>query len=186
MKSKSSSGYDYISAVLMKKLSHILSTPLSILCNKCLHEGKFPDLLKIGKVIPLHKGNDTTLINNYRPITLLPALSKILEKLLTKRINKFLQLHNLLDIKQYGFRPKHSTIDAVTQFIGHTLEGIEHNKSTLTIFLDFSKAFDTIDHSILLKKLPAYGIRGPAFDIIKSYLENRKQFCELSNTKSAN
>lgn len=184
LKSKSSSSHDYITTKHLKQLLPIIKAPLTILFNRCLTEGYFPNSLKIGKVIPIHKKNDPRLMNNYRPITLLPSLSKILEKLIAKRIHEFLVDTNMIDQNQYGFRPKHSTIDAITHLLGHITNSKEQNKLTLATFLDFSKAFDTIKHDTLLKKLYRLGIRGTANRLIENYLTNRKQYCEINNTSS--
>ena len=123
-------------------------------------------------------------INNYRPISLLPSISKILEKLLHKRIYKFLMKHKLFYESQYGFRPKHSTNDAITELITDLTNNIEDKLNSLTIFLDLSKAFDTIDHKILLNKLNNYGIRGTSLKWFESYLSNRKQYVKINRTKS--
>jgi retron-type reverse transcriptase len=135
-------------------------------------------------VIPIHKKDDTRILNNYRPIALLPSLSKFLEKLIAKRILSFVTNTNVLNPHQYGFRPKHSTSDAIAQLFGHIIKQKEIKNSTLATFLDFSKAFDTIRHDTLHTKLHNLGIRGSARTLIESYIHNRHQYTEIHNTRS--
>ncbi len=183
LKNKNSSGIDKISSNLIKQLPS-LTHPLSILINKSLQEGIMPDILKIAKVQPIYKAKEKQCINNYRPISILPTISKIFEKIVFKRTLFFLNQYNIIYNKQYGFRPKHSTIDAVidlTQNIYDTFEKKEHG---IGIFLDLSKAFDTINHDILLKKLEWYGVRGKALEWYTSYLCNRKLYTKYNNNES--
>ena len=127
-----------------------------MLINKSLQIGVFPDSLKIAKVIPVYRVKAKENLSNYRPISLLPAVSKIHEKIVHKRLCFFLELHDLLYDNQFGFRHKHSTEDTVTNLITDTYKALHENEATLIIYLDLSKAFDTIDHSILLKRLSSY------------------------------
>ena len=176
MKSKKSSGHDTINTDHLKKLKYGIALPLEIIINKSFLEGTFPTTLKIAKVIPIYKNKEKTLAVNYRPISLLPVLSKIFEKLLAKRLVQFFQTHSTLTDNQFGFRKQHSTIHAVTKFTLDIINNITQNKTTLATFIDFSKAFDKIDHQILLHKLSLYGIRGIALNLISSYLKNRQFF----------
>ena len=146
--------------------------------------GRFPDLLKIAKVVPIYKSKDKKDLTNYRPISLLPIFSKIFEKVVHKRLYKFLEKYDILYGSQYGFREGHSTLNAVTEFVSDVLKGFNDRKMTLSVFLDLSKAFDTIDHDILLHKLNYYGIRGLALEWFKSYLYQRKQFVQYKNFDS--
>ncbi len=184
MRPKNSSGYDEISNKLLKGIIREISTPLLTVFNLSLKTGVFPDRMKISEVIPVYKAKDKTLMVNYRPISLLPVISKVLEKIVYKRMYSFLMKKELLFESQYGFRNKHSTIDAILEFIGHIVKGFERNDYTLAIFIDLSKAFDTIRHDTLLAKLNNFGIRGSALKWFESYFSNRKMYVKYQNSKS--
>ena len=173
-----------MSTYLLKSIDEQVSTPISILINKSLETGVFPDSLKLAKVIPIYKAKTRENLSNYRPISLLPSISKLLEKIVHKRLYFFLELNKILFDNQFGFRQKHSTIDAVTKFVTETCTSLDNNESTLAVYLDLSKAFDTIDHTILLNKLEFYGIRGQALDWFSSYLYQRKQFVHYMGNDS--
>ena len=144
----------------------------------------FPDKLKIAKVIPIHKKGDATTFNNYRPISLLPAISKVLEKMIYDQLSCYLNDSKLLVNNQYGFRSMHSTEYAALELIDRIITQMDKDELPINIYLDLSKAFDTIDHSILINKLEYYGIKGSHLRLIHSYLSNRKQYTEINNTKS--
>ena len=158
--------------------------PLSILINMSMYEGIVPDELKIAKFIPAHKSNAKDDISNYRPLSLLPSISKILGKIVYKRTFHFIQSNKILNNNQYGFREKHSTINVITALTGDVIKALENKDSVLSVFLDLSKAFDTIDHQISLHKLEFYGIRGTPLKWFKSYLSNRKQYVKNNNSDS--
>jgi hypothetical protein len=158
----------------LKALKEHLSSPLAAIINKSLSEGKFPNIMKIAKITPIFKAKDRTNLTNYRPIALLPAISKVFEKIIFKRLYFFLEKYSIICEHQYGFRPKHSTIDAITQFTYQIKESMKKKETSVGLFCDLSKAFDTIDHNILLNKLYHYGIRGQALQLIQSYLNDRK------------
>ena len=185
LKNKNSCGYDGISNILLKGISNEVKSPLTIVFNKSLEEGIFPDSMKTAEIIPIYKGKDKQLLTNYRPISLLPVLSKVLEKIIYKRLYAFLIKENILFESQYGFRQGRSTIQALTEFIGNIIKGFEENKFTLGVFIDLSKAFDTLEHKTLLKKLESYGIRGVALQWFNSYLSNRSQYVKHNGHKSA-
>jgi retron-type reverse transcriptase len=143
--------------------------------------------MKIAKVIPIYKASDPSLLKNYRPISLLPAFSKLLEKIMYDKLMSFLVSKNILYKHQYGFRSKHSTIHPILHFLNHCADANNKPQSefTLAVLCDLSKAFDVIDHKILLHKLEAYGIRGIPNKWIENYLSNRQQYVQFENSKSS-
>ena len=173
LSNKHSSGYDNISNHMLKWLRPVISVPLSIIFNQSIKHGVFPDLMKVAEIVPLHKGGDEFLCNNYRPISLLITISKILEKVIYKRTYSFLEKNNILFQSQYGFRTKHSCADAVAELIGEITKNKENGLYTAGIFLDLSKAFDTLPHPILLNKMSKYGICGSMNAWFTSYLSAR-------------
>ena len=150
-----------------------------------LAQGIFPNELKKAKVIPLYKANDPMLFSNYRPISLLPLFSKVLEKIMYSRLIKFINKHKLLIEYQFGFRKDHSTYMALIVLLDKITSALDNGDFTIAVLIDFRKAFDTVDHQILLEKLYHYGIRGIAFDWIKSYLTNRQQQVSYNGVSSA-
>ena len=184
IKSKNSSGHDTINTKLIKSIDNSISKPISILINMSIQSGIVPDSLKLAKIIPIYKSKSPGEFSNYRPISLLTSLSKILEKIVHKRLYSFLENECILNPNQFGFRKKHSTIDAVTKFISDITTSLDNKESTIAIYLDLSKAFDTINHTLLLKKLDHYGIRGLPLAWFKSYLENRKHYIEYKKHTS--
>ena len=173
--SKKSSGYDGISNVVLKDIAPIIIAPLTTLFNMSLTQGVFPDCMKLAEIIALYKSKDRELCNNYRPISLLITISKILEKIVYKRVYRFLNSTNQIYDKQYGFRSKHSCENAVSDLVGELVKNIQDKKYTVTLFLDLSKAFDTLEHNVIFNKMEKYGIRGTALNWFKSYLCNRHQ-----------
>ena len=160
---------------ILKLFRNSISPTFATLFNNCMYAGVFPDRLKIARVIPLHKGGDKNEISNYRPISLLPVFSKIFEKLIHSRITSFFEKHEVIYSKQFGFRRRHSTIHALNTAITQVIHSLNSKQTVLGVFLDFSKAFDTIKHEILLDKLEHYGIRGNINLLFRNYLTNRKQ-----------
>ena len=155
---------------MLKWLRPVITLPLSIIYNKSLQEGCFPNKMKLAEIVPLYKGGDESLSNNYRPISLLLTLSKVLEKVVYARTYQFLEKNNILFRSQYGFRNQHSCNDAISELEGEITKNRERCMHTAGIFLDLSKAFDTLPHNILLNKLEKYGIRGVMQKWFTSYL----------------
>ena len=180
-----SCGIDSYPAKVLKHIKNIISPILSNLFTKCLLSSHFPTKFKIARVIPLHKGNDKDNVNNYRPISLLPLLSKILERAVYNQVYNFLETHNLLSITQYGFRKNRSTVMAVLDHLEYVYKNLDEGNTVVSIFMDFSKAFDCLDHRLLLKKLRHYGIRGMALDWFVSYLSDRRQFVAVNLAESS-
>ena len=180
-----STGPESIPVNLLKLIADIIVLPLGNIINNSFSYGIFPDALKICKVVPIHKGGSMDELNNYRPISLLSIFDKIIEKLMHKRLYSFLELHDILFKNQFGFRKNNSTTFALIQITEKIKESIDNKKFGCGIFIDLRKAFDTVNHEILLKKLEHYGIRGTALDWFKSYLFNRKQFV-FHNGQSSN
>ena len=172
--SKNSSGYDQISNKILKKINPGIVKALHIIFNKSLQQGTFPSNMKTAIVSPLYKGKSKSEIINYRPVSLLPTISKILEKIVHRRITKFLAKHKVFYEGQYGFRKNRSTADAILDLTGNILENINRGFYTMCLFLDMSKAFDSLDHETVLKKLEFYGIRGVPLSWFRSYLLDRK------------
>ena len=143
-----------------------------------------PDKLKISKVLPIFKSEDSTNFTNYRPISILPCFSKILESAMHRRLMDYLTKHSILNNHQYGFRKKHSTFMAILELTNKIFDSFEKNELTIGIFIDLKKAFDTVNHSILLDKLNFYGIRGTPFNWMHSYLLSRSQYVQIDSWKS--
>lgn len=184
LKSKTSTDYWDLSTKLIKLISKEISLPLTRIINDSLDSGSFPDTLKLAKVIPLFKKGDSHDAANYRPISLLPVFSKILEKIMYIRLEKFVTDNNIINNKQFGFRKRLSTIDAIADMTKHILKYIDAKYNTYGIFCDLSKAFDCVNHEILLSKLELYGIKGNDLLLCRSYLSARKQVVEIDGTKS--
>ena len=185
LQNKKSSGHDTINISIIKKSISSICKPLAHIVNTSFMTGIVPSQLKIAKVIPVFKKGDPNCIENYRPISILSCFSKIFEKCVYARTIKYLDKYNILTKSQFGFRSKHSTTHALLDFIDKVSNAIDDSKHTIGIFLDLSKAFDTIDHQILLHKLSFYGIRGIPLEWFRSYLSNRSQYCSINGINSS-
>ena len=157
---------------------------LKLIFNISLAKGVFPHKIKIAGVTPIFKKGNNTLVTNYRPISVLPCFSKLLERIMYNRLYKFLLENNILYQKQFGFQNPHSTEHAILQLVNQIIEAFSQGKYTLGIFLDLSKAFDTVNHNILLEKPKAYGIQSENLKWFRSYLSNRKQFILYNDLKT--
>ena len=178
-------GPNSIPTDILKLLGPSLCVPLREIINISFATGVYPDKLKLAEIIAIFKNKgDPRLVSNYRPISLLSNINKIFEKLVHTRLYSFLELHECIYDLQFGFRTKHSTNHALlslTETIRHALDG---SNFACGIFVDFQKAFDTVDHEILLQKLEHYGIRGLSNDWFRSYLSNRQQYVSLNGFRS--
>ena len=174
-----------LSNYLLKHCAEVVSPVIQIIFKDCLTQGIFPSVYKIAKVLPLHKGLSKVDMNNYRPISLLSCISKIIERIIYNNLLEYLKEFDILTDRQFGFRPKHSTVDAIAELTERIRLMLDTKSSVpLTSYLDLKKAFDTVNHKKLLSKLESYGIRGPLLSLFKSYLSDRKQLVQINNVQS--
>jgi hypothetical protein len=178
------SGPNSIPIKILKLIHQDISFPLSNIINLSFTKGRFPSTLKLSKVIPVFKKGSPLESSNYRPISLLSNIEKIFEKLMHSRLLSFLDSHSIIYCRQYGFRKSHSTIHALINIVERIRQCIDKGHAAVGVFVDLTKAFDTVDHSILLSKLSHYGVRGITNCWFKSYLASRSQFVSISNCKS--
>ena len=179
-----SSAIKDISSEVLKDAFLTLLPQLVYMYTQCLRLNVFPDSWKVANVIPLQKTGDPSDVNNLRPISLLPLPGKILERIVHSQISTFLENNELFLNEQGGFRKGKSTIDTVAKFTDDILLGINEKEYTLAAFIDLKKAFDTVNHEILIKKLPHYGLSQNTVQWIKSYLDNRSQKCTVNGITS--
>ena len=184
LKNKISCGPDGIPTTIMKASIVNIAHPLTAIINNSIQTGCFLDSLKIAKICPIFKTGDKCEISNYRPISLLSCFSKIFEKVVSTRLINYLECHKILTASQYGFRKNLSTYMPLLDMYNKISKACDDNVYSVGIFVDLSKAFDTINHDILLHKLSYYGIRGIALDWFKSYLTNHMQYVSLNDISS--
>ena len=177
-------GLDVVSNPLLNTASPIISSQLADIFNQCIEHGTFPNDLKIGKVIPIFKFGEKDDPGNYRPISILSAFARSFEKLLYQQLYKFSADNRMLGDKQWGFRSLHSPIHALQKAVNNWLLNIDKGKTNAVIFLELRKAFDTVDHDILLKKLSCYGLQGKELSLMHSYLSDRSQCCSIEGIVS--
>ena len=179
-----STGPNGIPVFILKSFKDFFSFWLSKLINLCYENGEFPELLKLAKVIPLHKKESILNYLNYRPISLLSVFSKIYEKTIYGRVYSYLVKNNLIYDKQFGFRGNHSVNHAIISITEHIRSLIDKGEYVCGVFVDLEKAFDTVHHDILCDKIKTYGLRGNVNKLLKSYLTNRKQFVSINGHDS--
>lgn len=182
---KTSCDLDGLSIKLLKHIIHEISTPLAHIFNLSIDLGSFPTQLKTSRTIPIFKSGSRLMCDNYRPISLLSTLSKLLEKIICKQLVNHLESNNLLYMHQYGFQHGKSTEHNLLQFTNYINTALNEKKYAIGIFLDLKKAFDVCSHSILLNKLKKLGIRGTAHKWFSSYLKNRKQRVDINGHLSS-
>lgn len=180
LKSNSAAGADGISPRVVKKLRYQLVPLLVVLINQIFNTGIYPDSFKEAIVLPVFKSGNKKSMNNYRPISILTIFNKIVEKVLHNRISKFLNKHNLLNIRQYGFRKSASTESAAFEVSNYIQNALNNKKKVSATFIDLKKAFDSVYHHVLFDTLHDKGVRGKCHDILKSYLCNRSQQVKIN------
>ena len=183
---KSNKSYDIfnMSNYLLKLVANFVTPSLKHIFNLCFENGTVPMTLKTAIVIPLHKSGSHTDPNNYRPIALQPVLLKVMEKVLKLRMDVFLRKHNVISNFQHGFRATFSTESALIEFLNEVHESLNSSHSCAGLFVDIKKAFDMVDHNLLLHKLYKIGFRGNIFNWFRSYLENRNHIIKVNDTYS--
>jgi hypothetical protein len=175
---------DGVSIKLLKFVSHEIAVPLAHIYNLSITHGVFPEKFKTARVVPVYKAGDTSACDNYRPIALVKSFSKILEKIVQINLVNHLEINGLLYEHQYGFLKNKSTEHNLLHVVNHISESLNLGQYTVGIFLDLKKAFDVVNHKILLAKLPKYGISGTAHGWFRSYLSNRAQIVDINNNFS--
>ena len=184
MKSNKSTGKFGIPVKYIKTAVDVISPILTKIYNQYIITGSFPDVLKVAEVIPIHQAGPKDICSNYRPSSLLSQFAKIFEKCLHFQLYNYFTRNNLLNKNRYGFVKKFSTSDAVLDIYHQILQNLNEKKITCSIFLDLAKAFDCINHEILLKKMERYGVRGLPLKLFQSYFQNRQQFTSVNNVSS--
>ena len=175
---------DFVPVFIFKKFSHYLSPIICDIFNSSISVGIFPEILKVSRITPVYKSNDVKIRSNFRPIALLSTISKAIEKLMKTRVDKFVDANDILYDKQFGFRSGYNTSDAILEFVDRCTSSLDNREYFIAIFLDLSKAFDTVNRDILIDKLSRMGIRGRAGEWIGSYLTDRKIYVNLNNCNS--
>ena len=182
--------FKIISNSVLKYSNNEISPLLSEIINKCINQGYFPKELKCGCITPIYKNCEKTSVKNYRPVCSLSSFSKIMEKVVYNRMMTFIDKHEILSSKQFGFRKKMGTETALAHYIDYVLSGLKDEKYTVSIFMDLSKAFDVLNHNILKTKLEHYGFRSNFLDFIVNFIENREYFVSanghISYTRTVN
>lgn len=184
MSADKTTGLDNIPSRLLKEATPVIAPSITNIINKSLSQGIFPNTWKVAKVIPLHKANDRDDPTNYRPISILPILSKVCERAVFNQLYNYFTTHQLLTKYQSGFRPLHSTLTALLDATNEWYTNMDEGLTNLVVALDLAKAFDTVSHQILIEKLHLYGVDGVSLDFFKSYLSDRKQCCIVQNEVS--
>ena len=175
LRNSCAAGWDGISSDLLKKHTAVIVPPLTYIYNLALSAGKFPNVFKKAIIHPIHKSGDRSRVDNYRPISVLTAFSKILERIMNNRLVNYLENNNLIAPAQFGFRTGKSTSDAVHELTDYVVTNMDSGDKVMAIFLDLAKAFDTVSVPILVRKMESLGIRGLPLDLFKDYLSERTQ-----------
>ena len=180
----SASGWGNLSPAIIKTIKQHIKQPITHICNLSFTNGYFPCEMKLAKVIPIFKNGDKHLFQNYRPVSVLPCLSKIFERLIYNRLVTFIEKHKLIDDLQFGFRKDRSAYMALIEAVDIVTNALDRGETVVGVSLDLSKAFDTVNHMILMEKCDKYGIMGVAKEWPISYLNGRKQYVSYNGIKS--
>ena len=184
LSSNKATGIDKICCKIIKIAAPAISDSLTFIFNQAITLSSFPNEWKMARVIPLYKNGQRNIPGNYRPISVLPAISKIMERIMYDQLYNYLTKFELLSDSQFGFRKSHSTATALLDCTNDWYMNLDRKMFNLVVLIDLKKAFDTVDHQILLRKLELYGIKGEALTLLKSYLTNRNQKCQIKNSFS--
>ena len=185
VKLSKSKRHDGISSEVLKLISNEISSSITLIINQTLTTGIFPDKLKIAKVVPIFKKDSKKEFQNYRPISVLPVISKIFESVMHDQLNVYFINNKLFCAQQYGFIKNASTELASLELIDRLLNQLNDHKIPINLHLDLSKAFDKISHDILLDKLTYYGVTNASLQLLKSYLATRSQYVQIDDEMSS-
>ena len=184
LKPKNTLDFEGISSNFLRKISCAILKPLFYVYRSSFKNSVVPSQFKTAKIVPIFKSGDDSQIDNYRPIALLSSFSKILEKIVCNRLTYYLEYNKLISNFQFGFRQNHSTLHPLLLFSNHITQALEEKKHTIAVFCDLKKAFDTVNHNILLLKMENMGLKTPELEWFSSYLTDRKQFVHINNVSS--
>ena len=195
-KNGKATGPNSLNTIFLKKYAKELSEPLALLFNMSFSNGIFPESLKLANIIPIHKKDDKTFVNNDRPISLISnivmeklmdkLMDKMMEKLIYQQLYLFLEHNNIIYHSQFGFRYNHLIEHALTALTQEIQDAFDKDTLACGVFLDFQKAFDSVNHDILLSKIEYYGVRNISKDWFSSYLNDRTQFVTINTERSSN
>jgi exonuclease III/thymidine kinase len=184
LKNKKSNDLWHMSTYLLKLIIDSMAQSIALIINMCLEQGVFPDKLKIARIIPIYKKGDKDDPGNYRPVSILPVFSKIFESVVSEQLTEYVAQNNILHPQQFGFQKGKNTSDSIASLVKTILEAMDQKNDTYGVFCDLSKAFDCVNHEILIQKLRHYGIADKEILFFKSYLENRQQITEMDSIRS--
>ena len=178
-------GPDKVPTKRLKDAIEYICQPLVMIFNASLKKGIFPDMLKLARLTPIYKFGQKSNLSNYRPISVLSVLSRLLEKVAHDQLYDFCRTNDSFSKNQFAFRKLHSAVTSMLNITETWYKNIDERKLNVSVFLDLKKAFDTVDHGILLSKLSALGVTGKTHCWFTSYLKNREQFCCIDGQKSS-
>ena len=180
-----SAGYDNIAVMYIKPVLHFLTSPLTLIINTCIAQNIFPNQWKIAKISPIPKNNNAKLPDDFRPVSVLPIFSKVFERLIAKQFCNFIEQSSVYKDTMSGFRRSHSTNTLLAKIRDDITEAMSKGELTLAVFSDYSKAFDTVSHSTILRKMNKLGFSKSSLLLMTSYLVNRKQFVQINDKRSS-